>query len=296
MKRGSPPKRERRMKVGAQTPSAPVKNVVRMPASVIQAAAGPAPLARRQANAALRTGARLAPPRRRIGLVDEQDQHRQHQPGDADHQEGGAPAEPGRDQAAGDQADGGAQHHAELEDAEDAGAQRGVEAVADEGAGRRRVGGLADADGGAGDEDLGEGRRQPGERGGDAPQPDAHGDEPLAQVAIGEIAERDRRHRVHDHEGGRQPADLRRGEAEPQVLVLQERVEGADDVAIDVVQEVDQREDDQQRGRRDDAPASRDFRRRRRNNHVVVAGGGRQHPGTMSNARHPVKPRPAAAT
>ena len=124
---------------------------------------------------------------------------------------------------------------------EDAAALVAREVIGEQGGGDRPVRCLADADRGAGREQPGVIARQSAERGGEAPDADAETEQAGARAPVAERAEHRRGEHVDDEKAGHQQAELRVGQVELRVLhALGER---GDDPAIQVVEEIDQRED-----------------------------------------------------
>ena len=116
----SPPKSARSTNAGPQMSSAPVKKLVKMPVVKIHITA--------EIDVGTPSGNAHAQRRRdrssaaRVALAHEEDEHRQREAGQADDEEGRAPAPVARDQTADDEPDGAAEDGAELEDAHGAGA------------------------------------------------------------------------------------------------------------------------------------------------------------------------------
>jgi len=158
----------------------------------------------------------------------------------AGHEKRAAPAEVHIHLAGDEVAERGAERNDGVEDPEHPAA--GVPGiVVGQQAGRdRAVGRLADPDEGARDEQAHEAPRQPAEHGGDAPDRHAEGDEPGTGAGVaGGSEQRGGQHVDHD-EATAQDAEL--GVADAQGRVAQRLAQKGEDVAVEVVAEVDERE------------------------------------------------------
>ncbi len=173
------------------------------------------------------------------GVVQPGDQHRAEEPGHADGHERDPPAVDLLQVPAQQEAEHAAQRDAGREDAHRHGTAPPGEVVRHQRRGRRAVRRLAHAHRGAADEELAEALHQPAQEGEGAPEADAPGDHrpPGAQVA--QHAERERGDREDQDVGGAEPAELRVREREVALDRLEQRV---DDVAVDVVEQVDERQ------------------------------------------------------
>ena len=199
-----------------------------------QPASGEAPSGRRLS--------RLVHLARAAGRVGKgQREEREEEAREAGDEEGRAPPEVGVGVAADDVAERGADRDGAEEDRVDAAALLLREVVGEEARGDRPVGGLADADRRARGEERGEALREPRGRRGEAPDEDAEGEEARARALVAEDAEERRGDHVDDDEAGHQRPGLRVGEAE--LGVAQALDERGDDEAVEVVEEVDERQD-----------------------------------------------------
>ena len=113
--------------------------------------------------------------------------------------------------------------------------------VSEKGGRDRSVGRLADADRGPRREEAREGARESTERRREAPDPDAEREKPRPPPAVAERPEDRRRQHVDENEAGHERPELRVGELE--LRLLQAFDERGDDVAVEVVEEIDERQD-----------------------------------------------------
>jgi hypothetical protein len=184
-----------------------------------------------------------------------------------------APAELRVHEAAQDVAQRRADGDGGVEEREDAAAAILREVVGEQRRGDRRVGRLPDADGGAGGEEAEEAVREAAEHRRHAPDRDAEGDQPRPGALIAQRAEHRRGEHVDDHEAGHQEAGAGVGQLELGHLA-QALDERRDDVAVEVVEEVDEGEDQQPVAR---APSERS---------AGVGGGGQVHGSGSTVTRH----------
>ena len=126
----------------------------------------------------------------------------------------------------------------------------GVE-IGDDRRGHRSVGGLADAHQAARQQENDKGVGQPAGAAGQAPEPDADGDEPPSRPPLAEPAEQRRGDHVGDEEGRGEQAGHGAGMeivlAGMEQVVADLRLDGRQDLAVDIVEQV-HREQQQQRG------------------------------------------------
>lgn len=113
--------------------------------------------------------------------------------------------------------------------------------VGEEARGDRPVGGLADADRRPRGEERCEALREPRGGRGEAPDEDAEREEARPRAPVAEDAEEGRGDHVDDDEAGHERARLRVGEA--QLGGAQALDERGDDEPVEVVEEVDERQD-----------------------------------------------------
>ena len=188
------------------------------------------------------------------GVHQREREHGEGEAGEARDVESGAPSEVGVGVSAEDEAEGGADRDGGEEDREHAAAGAAGVVVGEEARGDGAVGGLADADEGAGEEEAPEADGEAAEGGRDAPDEDADGDEAGAGEAVAEGAEDPRRQHVDDDEGGEEAADLDVLESEAAVggVLLEGLGQSGEDVPVEVVEEVDQRQDDEAAAREAD--------------------------------------------
>jgi len=99
------------------------------------------------------------------------------------------------------------------------------------------VGGLADADEGAGEEQHGESMDMAGENGGETPKHHAAGNDAGAIEAVGEESERDAAEREDGLQHNLEVADLRAGERE---FVTNQGNQGRNSLTISKVDKIDQ--------------------------------------------------------
>src|SRR5262249_10481605 len=107
----------------------------------------------------------------------------------------------------------------------------------------RAVSRFTDADGGTGREERGEVPREAAERGGDAPDRDADREKPRPPAPISESAEDGRGQHVNDDEAREESAEL--GVRERQGRRLQALRQRRDHEPVEVVEEIDERQDRQ---------------------------------------------------
>ena len=175
-------------------------------------------------------------------LHEEGDEQGDDDSGNSGDDEGGAPAEVGADETADEVAEGGSDGDGDVEDGEDAVALvLGVEVGEDSG-GEDAEGGLADAEGGVAEIERIEGVDGGGEEVDGGPEEGGGNDHGLAGKAVAEPSGDGRRSHVGDHEPEDEGAEFRIGDVE---LVLDLLLDAGEDVAVDVVYEVERGEEDE---------------------------------------------------
>ena len=162
--------------------------------------------------------------------------------GDGGDDEGAAPAEVFADDAADEVAEGGADEDGDVEDGEDAVALVfGVE-VGEDGGGEDAEAGFADAEGGVADVERVVGVDAGGEEVDAAPEECGDDDHGLAGEAVAQVAGDGRGGHVGDHEPEGEGSDVLVGEVE---LAFDLLLDAGEDVAVDVVDEVECGEQDE---------------------------------------------------
>src|SRR5439155_18026450 len=159
-------------------------------------------------------------------------------------EKGGAPAPVGLDGAAEDVAQSGADGDGHVEPGEDLAAFCGGVKIGKNGGGNGTVGGLANADEAARDEQSGVAGGQAGGAAGECPEDDADADQEPARESVSEEAEDGREDHVRKEEGGVEEAGHRLGNGMlGGIEGGADRVfDGSEDLAIDVVEQVDGQE------------------------------------------------------
>ena len=171
-----------------------------------------------------------------LGLLQQEEHHAQDDGRDEDQQISVAPAIAGADLAAQRIGHGRSHRKGREEDGEGAAALVGRVRVGQQRGRHHRVGSLADATHGPGDQKHQEHRRQAGGDGGRAPDQHPDGGESQPGPVVGEPARHQRHHGIDDHEERAEQAALGAG----QVKVLHHQGEdGAGHVPVDVVDEVE---------------------------------------------------------
>ena len=142
-------------------------------------------------------------------------------------------------------AEGGADRDGYVEDGEDAVALAGRVEVGEEGGGEDAEGGFADAEGGVAEVERVVGMDKGGEKVNRAPEEGGDNDHGLAREAVAEPAGDRGGGHVGEHEPEGERADLRVGEVK---LTFDLLLDAREDVAVDVVDEVERGEEDEGRG------------------------------------------------
>src|SRR5438034_2093559 len=170
-------------------------------------------------------------------------EQREQEAGDAHRHEHRAPGVEilGQDAAQPDPQDA-AERHPHRVDADREGALPALEELGDQRLRRRAVAGLADPHHRATEQQLPEAAHRGAQRREEAPQPDPERDHGAPRLQVSHDAERERRERQHDHVGRAEPAELLVRQHQRALDRLEQR---EDDVAIGVVEEIDEREQPQ---------------------------------------------------
>ncbi len=175
-------------------------------------------------------------------LHDRGDEEGDEDSGDGGDDEAPSPAEVLGDGAADEIAERRADRDGDVEEGEDAIAAGGGVEVGEHGGGEDAEGGLADAEGGVAEVEGGEGVDGCGEEVDAAPEEGGDDDHGFAGEAVAEPAGDRRGGHVGDHEPEGERADLGVGEVE---LAFDLLLNSGEDVAIDVVDEVEGGEEDE---------------------------------------------------
>ncbi len=175
------------------------------------------------------------------GIVQSQRQRGEDQARNAGNEERLAPSEIAIYEPAHDVSERRADGNRREEYREDAAALVAREVIGEEGGGDGAVRRLPDADHGSRREQPDVVARQPGKRGGDAPDPDAEAQQTGPRAFVAEGAEQRCGEHVHDEKAGHERAEL--AIRQTQFGMLHALGERGDDPPIQVVEEIDQRQD-----------------------------------------------------